>query len=224
MRSITTILTPPPGPELVTLDDMKLELGITDTSEDDVLAIWIAQASQIVASYCNLTLAVQTVSQVFRHSLGPRGDYFTPRFCYGLNGESEEALMFACAPVSSITSITVDGSLLGTSLYELDHDKVFRLNASGYPSPWTFTKAITAVYISGFSVGVDVPEDLQAAVMTLVRDYRGTATREDPNLKRRRTDGVSELEWWVSESSKTTLPITVSGLLDTYKLRWGWMR
>lgn len=223
MRSVTSIITPPASVDLVTLDQVKLVMNITDTSEDDLLSLWISQASKIASSYCNVVLASQTVSQIFRQSLG-RGDYFTPRFCFGLNGSSEEALLFSSAPVSSIVSVTVDGSLLDTTLYETDTDKLYRLTSAGYPTPWNFNRAIVVIYITGFTLGADVPEDIQAAVLALIREYRGSASRDDPYLKRRRTEGVSEIEYWVPSASTSSLSIEVSGILDQYRLRWGWMR
>lgn len=225
MRSIITVTVPPSGPELVTLDELKLELGITGNDQDDKLAAWIAQASQIAASYCQTVLAAQTVSEIFRHSIGPRGDGCTPRFYHGYAREAREMLVFGCAPVSDVASVTVDDALLGTSHYEHDDDRLFRLNSSGYPTSWTFNKSIVVVYTSGFFVGVNVPADLKRAILMLIRDARGSTSRDDPMLKSRETVGVSKLEWWVpsANTSGNAFPVEITGLLDQYRRPWGYM-
>lgn len=224
MRSITTIVTPPSGPELVTLDQLKLELGISGSDQDDKLNAWITQASQIAASYCQTVLATQTVSETFRHSLGPHGDGCTARFYHGFLREAAEMLVFGCAPVSTVSSVTVDGTVLDVSTYEHDDDRLFRLDKSGYPHAWQFNKAVVVVYTSGFTVGVNVPADLQRAIMMIIREARGSTMREDPMLKSRETVGVSKLEWWIPSASTTSaLPVEITGLLDQYTRKWGYM-
>src|SRR5262245_62443311 len=56
MHSVLEILaesTDSAGPDLITLDDLKLALGITDTSEDAALQAAITMQSRLIADYCN---------------------------------------------------------------------------------------------------------------------------------------------------------------------------
>src|SRR4029077_17895370 len=67
MHSILEIISEAPesaGPDLVSLDDLKLALGIEDTTEDAALQAAITFQSRIIAEYCNrrfgLAQAVET--------------------------------------------------------------------------------------------------------------------------------------------------------------------
>src|SRR5262245_36039760 len=56
MHSTLEILSEDPataGPDLISLNDLKLALGITDTSEDAELQAAITFQSQIIADYCD---------------------------------------------------------------------------------------------------------------------------------------------------------------------------
>lgn len=224
MRNIVNVTVPPDSVALVSLDALKLELGIDDNLQDDKLNAWILQGSQIAASYCQTVLAARTVTEIFRHSIGPRGDGTTPRFYHGFMREAVEMLVFGCPPVTEVDSVVVDGQTLDTSLYEHDDDRLFRLNSSGYPMSWQFSKSILVTYVSGYTLD-NVPADLQRAVFMIIRDARGSVSRDDPMLKSRETVGVSKLEWWVPGANTTgsALPIEITGLLDQYTRKWGWM-
>ena len=224
MRNLINVTTPPTSVDLVSLDALKLELGVANSDQDDKLQAWITQASQIAASYCQTVLAQQTVTETWRHSIGPRGDGCTPRFYHGFMRESTEMLVFGCAPVVSVTSVTVDGAVIDPSLYEHDDDRIYRLNTSGFPQSWTFNKSIQIVYTSGFTID-NAPADLQRAVLMIIRDARGSTSRDDPMLKSRETMGVSRLEWWVPAANTTgsALPVEITGLLDNYTRKWGYM-
>src|SRR4029077_18493440 len=67
MYAILEIISEDPGsagPDLVSLDDLKLALGIEDTTEDAALQAAITFQSRIIAEYCNrrfgLAQAVET--------------------------------------------------------------------------------------------------------------------------------------------------------------------
>ncbi len=228
MRSIISIIEPATSPDLVSLAAAKLELGITDDSQDDSLSAWITQASQIANNYCQTTLRAQTISETFRHSVGHHGDSFNSGggysrfFSMHYYSEGREMLVFGSAPVSNVASVTVDTVLLPEDQWENDDDRIFRLNTSGFPEVWRFHKSIVIVYTAGFDLN-NVPADLQRAVLMILRDVRGIASREDPNLKSRETVGVSRLEWWVPAKSTTTLAPEITGLLDNYTRQWPWM-
>lgn len=224
MRSIITVLEPADSPDLISIDALKLELGIIDNSQDSLLSSWITQASQVANNYCQVTLRARTVSETFRHEVGFNGDGCQARFYYGFHRrEAREMLVFGSAPVTNVASVTVDGALVPTDQWENDDDRIFRLNTSGYPMAWYFSKSIVIIYTAGFDLD-NVPEDLQRAILLIVREIRGAASREDPMLKSRETTGVSRLEWWVPAKPTSTLAPDISGILDNYSRQWEWMK
>ncbi len=223
LRSIVTVLQPADSPDLVTLDSVKLELSVIDNSQDDQLAAWITQASEVANNYCQTTLRARTVSETFRHEVGFNGDGCQARFYHGFHRrEVREMLVFGSAPVSSVASVTVDGALVPSDQWENDDDRIFRLNTSGYPMAWYFSKSVVINYTAGFDLA-NVPADLQRAILLIIREIRGAASREDPMLKVRETVGVSRLEWWVPAKPTSTLPSDISGILDNYSRQWTWM-
>ncbi len=224
MRSIVSVIVPPPDPPvLVTLAQVKSELNITDNSQDATLISWIAQASASISAFCQQVLVAETVLEKFRHSLNfiNRGHgWFYHGHCHGV---AAEALILRSSLVTSILSVMIDGALIPSDQYEFD-DCLYRLNSSGYPTAWTFSKSVEIEYVAGFTAGENVPYDLQRAVFLVIRGIQGDASREDPNLKSRETFGVSKLEWWISDkSSSTPLPLEVIGLLTKYIRNWAWM-
>lgn len=224
MRSIVKILTPASSPDLVSLSDLKIELNVTDNVQDAQLSSWITQMSTLASSYCNVQLAAQSVRETFRHEV--RGGYdgcVGSFYHHGLGHERREMLDFACAPVSEVSLVNVDGVVLPSDQYEFDDDRLFRLNSSGFPITWWFSKAIIVEYTSGFSLE-NVPADLKRAIFMMIRDARGTSARGDNTLKSRETVGVSKLEWWVPSAAGTVLPLEISGILDFYARRWDFMR
>ena len=75
MHSIFEILEAPTdsaGPDLISLDDLKLALGIaeTDTSEDATLQAVITFQSRIIAEYCNRRFGLVEAMETFRLDRG----------------------------------------------------------------------------------------------------------------------------------------------------------
>lgn len=79
------------GTSLTTLSKVKLHLGITDSSSDDLLLDYIAQASDGIANYCNRKFA----KQKYRETIA--GDGFTD-------------LMVSEYPVKNVSLISQNGS------------------------------------------------------------------------------------------------------------------
>jgi len=223
MRSILSITTPATDLNLTTRDNVKLELGITTTDEDDRLDQWIAQASAVAARYCNRTLAQETITETFRRTSLHLGRFGYHGFWDG-HRHGADGLTLTRYPIISIASVTVDDVVLDASEYEFDETAIYRLDASGYPRNWGFGKSIVVVYDAGYAVPI-VPQyaDLERAVIAMIRDFRAVTLRDDPTLKSRETVGVSRLEWWVPTASTMMLPVEISGMLDPFVRKWGWM-
>lgn len=219
MRSIVAVTTAASDISLTTLDNVKLELGITDTNSDDQLTQWIAQASAVAARYCNRTLARETLTETFRQTGHHHHHFFRLH-----EGRTADGLTLTRYPIISIASVTVDGNLVDASQYEFDETEVYRLTSSGYPEHWHFSKSIVVVYDAGYTIPVEAQyADLERAVIAMIRDFRAVTLRDDPTLKSRETVGVSRLEWWVPTAGSTMLPVEISGMLDPFVRKWGWM-
>ena len=50
------------------LETVRAELGVTDRSEDENLARWIRQASDVISKYFNRTFAQETIDETFRRA------------------------------------------------------------------------------------------------------------------------------------------------------------
>jgi hypothetical protein len=68
MHSILEIISEDPdsaGPDLISLDDLKLALGIEGTTEDATLAAAITFQSRIIAEYCNRRFGLAEAVETF---------------------------------------------------------------------------------------------------------------------------------------------------------------
>lgn len=213
MHSTVAVTAPADSFDLTVIDTVKLELGITDDSEDVKLTGWIRQASQIAATYCKRVFAQEEVQETFRPGPGRNG-------C----ATSRDFLALSRFPVASIASVIEDGTPVVSPDYDLDAETGFLYRASGgSPSPWSFASSIVVVYVGGFELLETLPHDVERAVISMVRDFRSDGTR-DPNLIEKEIVGVSRYRWWAPTDSKVVLPVEVSGLLDPYVRRQGWMK
>ena len=75
-HSFLVVSTPPPfETDLVTLDELKLELGITGTTEDAALSARITRLSEQIAEYCDRIFALLDVEETFAFN-GSRSWYW----------------------------------------------------------------------------------------------------------------------------------------------------
>lgn len=86
-RAITTVITPADSYDLVTLEDYKIDAGITTSTDDVYLARAISRASSAIMTYCGRIFAAEEVR-----------DDFT---CH-----NEHSLILSRFPVISVTSMT----------------------------------------------------------------------------------------------------------------------
>jgi hypothetical protein len=188
MRSILTVTSAATDHALTTLERFKTDLAITGTNADRDTAIedLIDDISDAVDSYLGRTLAKETVSESFR--LDP---YEVP-----------EALPLTRWPVASITSVTVDGTLVDASEYEIDAEtgQLYRLNASGYRWAWVSCKATVVVYVAGYVLPAEsnrtLPKDIELGALAWTRSVWFARSR-DPLVKVEDIPGVERLEYWV---------------------------
>src|SRR5215475_8543048 len=108
MHSILEILdeaTASAGPDLITLADLKLALGITDTSEDAQLQAAITFQSHIISEYCDRRFGRAEALETFTFD---RGETLPWR----------QALTLSLYPVAQIIEVSTAGAT--ASDYEFD--------------------------------------------------------------------------------------------------------
>jgi hypothetical protein len=201
MNSILTVTTAADSHDLTVLATVKAELQIdpANTKFDALLSNqWIPQASAAVASYCNRVFSRETVTETWR------------------NVYDKETLILARYPVSSVTSVTVDGTALAASDYEYDAKTgfIYRLSSDTRVG-WCAAK-IVIVYAGGYALLGDLPFEIERATVLLCKFYRYTLA-QNPLIKREDIPGVIETEYWVMPQGSPAMPRDVTDLLDPHR-------
>lgn len=186
MRSVVTVTTAPSVTRLATLERVKLELGITDSANDALLGAKIDEATSDIEAHLGRTLNRATLTETFWH------DKYA---CVS-------SLVLSRAPVASITSVTVDDVAVDSGEYRLDGDGgiVFRLDDTGYPDVWEFSKSVVVVYAAGYllpgEASRDLPAAIEAATVELVQSYWLSRGR-DPTIRQEDVPGLGSVTYWV---------------------------
>ncbi len=211
MASILSILEPAENRLLTTLERVKLELNITDSSSDEILTIKIGEASSDIEAHLGYVLARETVSETF---------WDVP---------SSDGILLRRVPVASLTSATVDGDLLEVNRYRLNYETgvLSGLDEGGYPAQWYVGKDATIVYVAGYVLPGDATEDtpsdlpmaIQGACVDLVQDY-WFARGRDGMVKSDDVIGVRRVDYWVGAvGSSSDLPPGVVAKLAPFRRR-----
>src|SRR5262245_29480766 len=160
MHSIFQILdeaTDSAGPDLVSLADLKLALGITGTAEDAALQTSITFQSRIIAEYCDRRFGRAAALETFT-------------FDQGETSLQRQALVLKLYPVLEI--ISVEGT---TSNYSFDP-----VTGRLWGGPWSGTISVT--YSGGYDLPAEAPARLSRAAIDAVNESRISGLR-DPNLR-----------------------------------------
>src|SRR5262245_1184515 len=206
MHSILEILAEAPesaGPDLISLDDLKLALGITDTSEDAALQAAITFQSRIIAAYCNRRFGLADALETFT-------------FDRGENLLNRQALTLSLYPITEITEVSALGVI--TVDYEFDPVSGRLWSTNGYWATWGANK-IAVTYSGGFDLPEQSPARLQQAVIEAVALGRQSGTR-DPTIREvqigdTRVSYVSSS--FAAGSSGQHLTASVTDLIQPYR-------
>jgi hypothetical protein len=152
------VIVPAESYDLATLDEIKTMIGIspTDTSEDELLAMWITQYSDVIATMCNRVFAYEQVAETWRGDTKPF--------------DTDNARIFLTHyPVSPTDIVQVtgpDGSDLSQS-YELEQKsgKLQFFNCS-------WSEPIRITYSGGYQLPDAAPPALKQALTMLVQIAR----------------------------------------------------
>jgi hypothetical protein len=164
MHSILEILeesTASAGPDLISLDDLKLALGITDNSEDATLQAAITMQSRIIADYCNRRFGFAQALETFTFD---RYETMLTR----------QALTLSLYPVVDVIELSSAGATSGD--YDLDPASGRLWFANYWANP------ISVTYSGGYDLPEQAPARLQQAVIQAVNEGRTTGTR-DPSIR-----------------------------------------
>jgi len=179
MRSVTTVITKATNRDLTTLATAKEELGITGSKYDSRLKRWIKEESAAVERYCGRRLIKETLQQVFTGYI------------------HQTDLVLVLWPVTEVISVTWDSTVLTPDQWLLDgeagllrrfdpdqgcwipwFDYPYYMHGYGYPYP----HMVTVQYTGGYTLGDDLPPDIEAAVLMQLNVRKSAGTR-DPTIR-----------------------------------------
>src|SRR5215469_6241254 len=163
MHSILEIVSEDPtsaGPDLVSLADLKLALGITDTSEDAELQAAITFQSQIIAEYCDRRFGLAQAQETFT-------------FDRGENVRTREALTLSLYPVTGVTDVSISGA--STTDYTFDPISgrlwlpyMYQYWQSGFFLYGYGPNPIVVTYSGGYDLPEQAPARLQRAIIETI--------------------------------------------------------
>jgi len=180
MHSILEILeesTASAGPDLVSLDDLKLALGITDNSEDAQLQAAITFQSQIITEYCDRRFGQASVMETF--TFDP-GEVLLRR----------QALVLSLYPVSEIAEVSTAGATASDYQFDPASGRLWLpVSQYGYSyyglygpyGEWP-ANSIAVTYTGGYDLPEGAHARLQRAVIEAVNAGRQSGTR-DPTIR-----------------------------------------
>lgn len=202
IESILTVTSAANVFDLTTVADVKSDLGITGSTYDTILARYVTESSVDLASACNRVFARETLSELFRLAA------------------DRPSLQLRRWPVSSITSVTVDGTGLASTDYEVDAESglLWRLNGD-CRIDWPGGKVVV-VYVAGYdlagSVSTNAPKDLQKAARAIVKAQYLSRGR-DPLVKSESVPGVYDVAYWVGGlPGGEAWPADIKAVLNRY--------
>jgi len=192
MYSIFEILeeaTDSAGPDLISLDDLKLALGIEGTTEDAALQAMITFQSRIIAEYCHRRFGRAEALETFTFD---RGETMPARM----------ALTLSLYPVVDVLDITGAGA----SGFDPASGRVW---VDGW---YGSTGSVAITYSGGYDLPEEAPARLQKAVIEAVREGRTSGTR-DPSI-REVQHGDTRISYFTSSTSSASPGFLSAPVID----------
>jgi hypothetical protein len=160
---VINVITPATDFDLISLDELKIMFGIlsTDTSQDEVLALFITNYSDLVATYCNRVFAYEEVSEIWR--------------CVNYDATNVMTRLFLSHyPLDTTAALTLEsptGSVLDPSTYEIESKsgKIELLSTNDEP--------IKVTYFGGYKLPDEAPPALKQALALMVREGQAMMQR-----------------------------------------------
>lgn len=184
----TVVITPAVTRDLITLENLRIDLGTAASADDEFLNRAISRASAAAETYCGRVFAVETIADTFAATCGP--------------------LWLSRAPVIEVTSVVRDETTLTADDYVLDADTGRLRLTSGYGSE------IIVTYEAGYAT---IPLEIQGAVGEIVKALQFNRTR-DPLLRSENIlSGLYAYTLFDQGSSPAGTAQQVSNMLDAYR-------
>jgi len=188
-----------------TVARVALELNITDETEQNLLAYYIDEATQQIKNFCNRDFGRET------------------DIVEKIQGNDTYFLSVAKMPLTSIASITYEGTAIAASNYEVwdagqglirRDDKPFEKS----PDNDRYVVTYTAGYVLPGSAGANLPADIEKACVLLVKDAWQSRNRE-MEVASERVDGVYQVTYAQGANGSTGVPGKVQAMLRPYR-KW----
>jgi hypothetical protein len=204
--SILRVIAEATETDLVTLDDLKLELGITGTTEDAALQARITRMSNQIAEYCDRVLGLREVEETF--------SFYASDWRCPCSAPAPRPLVLMQYPIVEILSLTRNGIDIAPEEYDLDVDPPFI-----WPRNGCWSGRIVAHYTGGYVLPDEAPATLQAAVNEGVRQRRAFSSA-DPTVRDVSHNGVSVSYFSAPLGGKGGLAQSVADLLDSFRRQY----
>jgi hypothetical protein len=224
--SLFTVVTPALTHDLTTLETAKDELNITGNDSDVRLARWIRETSGYIATWCNRTFAIETVSELWRAA--DRHHFFLPFHTGHSATNTPDPLLLRRYPIVSIDGVSEeDGDPLLATDYEYDATtgRLWRLSggdsdpagaAAATRMHWYAAK-IVVTYAGGYDTPRDKPYQLEQACLMLMKNRHDGITR-DRLQRSQNIPGVLQEEWWnPATPGQPGMPPEVAEILDPFR-------
>jgi len=202
-ESVLTVVSPATIRDLTTVAKAAAECGVTVDAFAGSIDL-IAAASDAIVAFTKREWVQETVRQTFR------GD-----------GRKVSALFLERAPVSSITSVTVDGTSLNLSTeIELD-PKAHTLHRLDLDCriEWG-CRVVVVEYVAGYIppglANSNMPALIQRAAAKIVAGWRAGQGR-DPRLRSRTIEDVGSASWVDHAADEYGMPPGIAALLGPHQ-------
>ena len=184
--------------------ELRLAAGLAsgDSSQDTLLTLLGKAITSAIAQECGIVAADGSVATLFSEVLE---ETLWVEQC-------EAELILSRMFVSAVASVTVDGTALATTDYQVKKRAGILLRKNSTAIVTWAPSVVVVAYTAGFST---IPDDLKLAAMKAVGDAF-TANGRDGNLRRVRVDGIGEREWRVDPDKDALLSLEAKSLLGPY--------
>jgi gp6-like head-tail connector protein len=188
------------GPDLISLADLKLALGITDNSEDAQLQAMITFQSRIIAEYCDRRFGRAEVLETFT---------FDP----GENMLQRQALTLSLYPVVQVLEVS---NMSATDAdYDFDPSSGRLWIGAGWPD------VVAVSYSGGYDLPEEAPARLQKAVIEAVNESRTIGARDASIREVQHGDTrVSYFTPTMATATSGYLSAVVADLISPYRRRY----
>lgn len=164
-----------PAAEPLSAADLRAHARIVDTSEDALLTVYLAAARHAVEQRTGMALITQTWTASLRAWPAPQGpnrtvdeDDLAMLFYLSTQAARHYRIPLRPTPVSSVTSVSVDGVALAADQWRRDGDALLVATTAAKPAETMTTAGIVVTFVTGYGAsGAAVPAPLVQAVRLL---------------------------------------------------------